>query len=113
MCIRDSFHLTETPSRSYLQTIHTHVYADATACYTLTDHIAESYAARLAGRPFSTAPIDVGDRSARARVEHILRGARLSVPALRARDGGLALPEGAPGPRAFSRTGLEPQQTQG
>lgn len=117
------FHLTETPSRSYLQTIHTHVYADATACYTLTDHIAESYAARLAGRPFSTAPIDVGDRSARAlgtsrpparaRLEHILRGARLNVPDLLARDGGLAVPEGAPGPRAFSRIVLEPQQTQG
>lgn len=115
------FHLIETPRRSYLQTIHTHVYADATSCYTLTEHIAESYAAYIAGRPFSTTPIDLEERSARAlstmrhptrvRLKHILDGARMNLPDLFGPGGGLALPERPPGPRAFSRVSLDPRQT--
>jgi len=115
------FHLVETPSRSYLQTIHTHVYADATSCYTVTEHIAESYAAHIAGRPFSTTPIDVEERSARALstlrhptragLGHILDGLRLNLPDLFGPGGGLELPEAPPGPRAFSRVSLDPRQT--
>jgi LmbE family N-acetylglucosaminyl deacetylase len=115
------FHLIETPRRSYFQTIHTHVYADATSCYTLTQDIAESYAAHMAGRPFSTVPIDAEERSARAlstmrhpiraRLKHIFDGARMNLTDLFRRGGGLALPERPPGPRAFSRVSLDPRQT--
>jgi len=115
------FHLIETPSRSYLQTIHTHVYADATSCYLLTQHIAESYAAHDAGRPFSTTPIDVEQRGGRAlatlrhptraALGHVLDAARLNLPDLFGPGGGLELPEAPPGPRAFSRVCLDPHQT--
>jgi len=117
------FHLIETPRRSYLQTIHTHLYADATSCYTLTDHVAESYAAIVDGRPWQQGPVDVEDRGVRAlltrrlstreRLMGKLGGAMLSLPDFLSEDGGLALPEGPPGPRAFARAVLDPRRTSG
>ena len=53
------FLVTETPTRTYLQTIHTHVYADASACYALTEQLAASYA-----QPHVTAPAQETHRQA-------------------------------------------------
>jgi hypothetical protein len=111
------FHITLTPTRSYLQTIHTHVYADASACYLLTMQIAESYAqphARMAGDPAHVAPAELlaSVASWRARAVHHARGLLQTVRDWLAPPGGLAVPAGAPvGQRKLTRLTLTEDQT--
>jgi hypothetical protein len=109
------FCVTETPRRTYLQTIHTHVYADATACYTLTQGLAERYAAPrtdaeatpvASDAPFALHP--GAGPGARERV----RGLALSARDLLRRDGGLALTaHPLPGRRRLARLSLSADET--
>ena len=56
------FHVVETRERTYLQTLHTHVYADATACYALTEQLAAAYAGTAApAAPAIASPIGRDD----------------------------------------------------
>lgn len=111
------FHVTLTPTRSYFQTIHTHVYADASACYLLTMQIAESYAqphACMTGDPEHVAPAELlaPVSSWRARAMHHVRGLVLTVRDWLAAPGGLAVPAGAPvGQRKLTRLTLTGDQT--
>jgi hypothetical protein len=111
------FHVTITPTRSYLQTIHTHVYADASACYLLTMQIAESYA-----RPHEHAQADPAHvapprllasvDSWRGRAMHHARGLWQNLRDWRAEPAGLAIPTGAPvGARKLTRLTLTEDQT--
>ncbi len=108
------FHVTETPTRTYLHTVHTHVFADATACYTLTGEIADAYAdpAATPRPPVGPAPRLSDVTPARARLGHTLRGARQTARDLAAPAGGLALAaRQTPGPRRLTRLCLEADET--
>lgn len=115
------FHVTETPERTYLQTIHTHIFADATSCYRLTEDIAESYAAYIEDRPYDDTPVDVPYRdidslftsklTSRERRHWQARGALHLMRDLAVRTGGLALPERPIGPRALTRAVLDADRT--
>jgi hypothetical protein len=111
------FHVTLTPTRSYFQTIHTHVYADASACYLLTMQIAESYAqphARVAGDPAHVAPAALlaSAGSPRERFLHHVRGLLQTLRDWRAVPAGLAVRAGAPvGQRKLTRLTLTEDQT--
>jgi hypothetical protein len=111
------FHVTLTSMRSYLQTIHTHVYADASACYLLTIQIAESYAQRhasVAVGPAYVAPAELlaPVASWRARVVHHARGLLQTVRDWCTAPAGLAVPANAPvGQRTLTRLTLTEDQT--
>jgi hypothetical protein len=111
------FHVTLTPTRSYFQTIHTHVYADASACYLLTMQIAESYAqphARVAVHPAHVAPAELlaSVTSRCERAMHHSRGLLQTVRDWRAAPAGLAVPADAPvGRRKLTRLTLTEDQT--
>jgi hypothetical protein len=111
------FHVTLTPTRSYLQTIHTHVYADASACYLLTMQIAESYAqphARVTADPACVAPAELlaSVPSSRERAMHHARGLVQTIRDWWAAPAGLAVPAGAPlGQRKLTRLTLTEDQT--
>ena len=107
------FHVTETPPRTYLQTIHTHVYADATACYMLTEQIVAGYAhatpdagstsRRGAGR---SAPTSSATRVAtRRRRSRTSAGRRTDAARPRRRLAGLAARRG---PRPAAAAGALP-----
>jgi len=110
------FCVTETPRRTYLQTIHTHVYADATACYAITEELARRYASPHAdggeaGEPPSTAHVDLLAPSGK-RLLHHARGLARTARDLAARDGSLALARhGRPGPRRLTRLCLSADET--
>lgn len=110
------FHLTETPSRSYLQTIHTHVYADASACYQLTEQIAAHYAARPSEPP--AAGLAVAPAAPRRPAEPGALADRAAGLLQTARDlltpfAGLATaPRAAPGRRRLARFQLTPRETE-
>src|SRR5262249_44950655 len=112
-------HLTETPRRTYLQTIHTHVYADATACYTLTQQLAERYAVPADTPPplphaAHTTPVDLLAGAARGAgsMRRRLRGLGLSARDLAAAEGGLAMPPRArPGRRVLGRLVLDEDES--
>jgi len=111
------FHVTRTPTRSYLQTIHTHVYADASACYLLTMQIAESYAHPHSGTFADPAHAEPADLlapvpSLRARARHHARGLLQTIRDFRAAPAGLAVPAHAKaGPRKLTRLTLSASQT--
>ncbi len=92
------FHVVETAERTYFQTIHTHVYADATACYAITEQIAAAYAG-------DALPLEVDDvaesdvvalasapLSIRERLDHYTRGLAQTAHDLAATYGGLVTP---------------------
>lgn len=117
------FHVTRTPTRSYLQTIHTHVYADALACYLLTLQLAESYAhpQRRSGpgsAPLHAAPAELLAPlpSHRARAAHRARGLWQTLRDWRQPNAGLAAarPQSRNvriGPRQLTRLCLSEEQT--
>ncbi len=117
------FHVTETPGQTYFQTIHTHVHADATACYLLTEQIAASYGGRGAtpgapgpglasvASPATPGP-DRGSRGWRHALAAHARGVAQTARDLRAPFGGLATPRrAAPGRRQLARVTLTPAET--
>lgn len=108
------FVLTETPRRSYLSTLHTHVYADATACYTLTDELARRYSGdTLPPAPSPPTTLRPSAMTTSERLRRAARGLRLTARDLTARDGRLPLtPHAAPGRRRLSRVELTVEQTQ-
>lgn len=112
------FHVTETPARTYVQTIHTHIYADATACYTLTEHIAAIYG----GQPGELERMDVAQRGITELFAKTLsRGEQLTLRArgiaqtlrdLGTKHGGLALPRrSTAGRRRLARFVFSPEET--
>lgn len=114
------FHVTETPEYTYFQTIHTHVYADATACHLLTDQIAADYAGGHAGQSLQSAvgrgAADDTVPSAATR-EHGLarwiRAVRQTARDLATPFAGLATPpRSAAGERCLARFTFTPAQTQ-
>lgn len=115
------FHVTQTPTRSYLQTIHTHVYADALACYLLTQQLAESYSHPQrpvpAADPRHALPAELlASLSARDRAAHQARGLLQTLRDLRQPPAGLAVSNHAPapswiGPRKLTRLELSQDQT--
>lgn len=109
------YHVTETPRRTYLQTVHTHVYADATACYALTDDLANVYEGRrLAERPAPPTRIHCGWNSAE-RLRSISAGLTQMLGELTTGGSGLMRPafQGRrPGPRRFARVGLSRRETE-
>ncbi len=104
------FHVTETPTRTYLQTIHTHVYADATACYTLTEQLAAAYAGRVVVDD-EAPPLAWPRPDRRARLRTRLQGlAQLAREVVRP-FAGLALAPHRPGPRRMTRIVLSEADT--
>ncbi len=93
------FHVVETSERTYFQTIHTHVHADATACYAITEQIAAAYVgAALPRKPDDVAETDVlaiaaAPLSVRQRFEEYARGLEQTARDLAATFGGLVTPE--------------------
>jgi hypothetical protein len=120
------FCVTETPRRTYLQTIHTHVYADATACYAITEELAQRYASPHAdgfhADGFHADGFDAGEPTSGARVDllppggkrllHHARGLARTARDLTAHDGTLALARHRrPGPRRLTRLCLSAGET--
>lgn len=109
------FHVTTTPRRTYLQTIHTHVHADATACYLLTEEIAATYGGQMASAPPPTAGPDARLRRALERARplvHHLRAIAQTARDVRAPFAGLATAAPtSPGRRRLARAVLDPPQT--
>ena len=112
------FHVVETRERTYLQTIHTHVYADATACYTLTEQIAAAYEGASSPRDdddvaetdalaIAAAPLSVAERFA-----HYARGTAQTSADLATPYGGLATAHRhQAGPRRLARFVLTVDET--
>jgi hypothetical protein len=104
------FHVTETKSATYLQTIHTHVYADATACYTLTAQIAEAYAGARAHDATRAHADEIV--LPRAPAKERARATAQTAHDLAAKHAGVAAPKRASaGPRKLARFVLTPAET--
>ncbi|MCE9577691.1 MAG: hypothetical protein K8W52_31360 [Deltaproteobacteria bacterium] len=104
------FHVTETPTRTYLQTIHTHVYADATACYTLTEQLAAAYAGHVSiddEMPALAWPQPRLREAVRMRLRGLAQLARDLVRPF----SGLAVPAHRPGARKMTRIVLDERET--
>lgn len=107
------FLVTAASDRSYLQTIHTHVYADATACHLLTDQIAADYA----GLPPEPAAGRSAEPEAATRrkpgLARRVRGVLQTLRDLATPFAGLATPRGAaPGDRRLARHTFTPDETE-
>ena len=105
------FHVTTTPGRTYFQTIHTHVHADATACYLLTEQIAASYGADGHRPDDAAASPPPGDRALARRggLSDHDRGAAQTVRDLGTRFAGVAAARATrPGRRRLARAVIGP-----
>jgi hypothetical protein len=102
-------HLTETPGRSYLQIIHTHIYADAKSCYRVVGDLAGSYNAYAEDKPWDDSPLDLPDRSIQGllglpfkeRLRYLMEAGKMNMRDFSTPEMGLALPDVPVGPRAI------------
>lgn len=101
------FHVVETRERTYLQTLHTHVYADAAACYAFTEQLAAAYA----GTDAPAQKDDAGEADPLALLRKS-RPLRKQLGSLGNPFAGLATPRHrAPGRRRLARFVLSTSET--